>query len=715
VLRGRHRPIQGWKNEEVTQDDKGAQKMARLNYPDTATGSQIDDYHGVRVADPYRWLEDTESADTKAWIDAQNKVTFGFLESIPSREEIRKRLTELWDYPKASAPKRKGKRYFQNQNTGLQNQDVLFVKDGLEGKGRVLLDPNSFSEDGTVALVSWSVSKDGNWLAYAMSASGSDWLEWKIRDVSSGEDLPDEVRWSKFCDAAWNRDGSGFYYSRYDAPLPGEDYTGTNTYQKLYYHQRATNQEQDILIYERPDQRGWGFEALVSDDGKFLVLRVGEGTDTRNRVFYQNLETNGPFVELIPDLEAAYHFVGNDGTLFYFRTDLDATRARLISIETTNPKREHWLTLIPETNDVLEMVRMVNEEFIALYLHNAYHQIKRFALDGAYLGEIELPSLGSVSNTGSLLNLSGERQDAELFYGFWSFLQPPSIFRYDFKSHTSAVIFSPKLNFDAEQYETHQVFAPSKDGTLIPMFLTHKRGLVLNGKNRVLLYGYGGFNIALTPDFSASAITWLERGGVYAVANLRGGGEYGEEWHQAGMLNNKQNVFDDFIACAEWLIDQNITSTPRLAIMGGSNGGLLVGACMTQRPDLFGACIAQVGVMDMLRFQEFTIGWAWVSDFGSSADPDQFKTLYAYSPLHNLKPGTHYPAALITTGDHDDRVVPGHSFKFAAALQAAQSGDAPVLIRIQTKAGHGLGKPTALMIRETSDIFAFLDRVLLSS
>ena len=687
--------------------------MAVLNSPDTPTIDQTDNYHGISVNDPYRWLEDTESHDTKAWIEAQNKVTFEFLESIPSREDIRERLTELWDYPKASALIRKRGRYFQLQNTGLQNQDVLFVKEGLDAETRVLLDPNTLSEDGTVALNTWSVSKDGNWLAYAISTSGSDWLTWKIRNVSTCEDLPDEIRWSKFSGAAWKSDHSGFYYSRYDAPPPGEDYTGANYYQKLYYHQRGTNQEQDLLVYERPDQKEWGFDSLVTDDGKYLVLHVWEGTDTRNRVFYQNLQTGDPIVELIPELEAAYDFVGNDGTLFYFRTDLDAPRAHLISIETTNPARENWQTLIPETEDVLEMVRMVNNEFIALYMHHAYHQIKRFGLDGAFLGEIELPALGSISYTGNLLNLTGERQDYELFYGFWSFLYPQTIFRYDFKTHTSKAIFSPNLNFDAKQYETRQVFIPSKDGTLVPMFLTHKRGLVLDGKNRALLYGYGGFNIANTPWFTVTVATWIELGGVFASANLRGGGEYGEEWHQAGMLHNKPNVFDDFIACAEWLIAEKITSTPRLAIWGASNGGLLVGACMTQRPDLFGACIPAVGVMDMLRFQEFTIGWAWVSDYGSSADSDQFKTLYAYSPLHNLKPGTRYPATLITTADHDDRVVPGHSFKFAAALQAAQGGAAPTLIRIQTKAGHGLGKPTAIIIQEASDILAFLDRVLL--
>jgi len=677
--------------------------MSSFKYPATSTVDQIDDYHGTLVSDPYRWLEDTESPKTKSWIEAQNAVTFEFLENIPARKEIHKRMTALWDYPKASAPVRKGDRYFQLRNTGLQNQDVLFVREKGESEARVLLDPNTLSEDGTVALNTWAVSKDGNWLAYAISASGSDWLTWQVRDVSTGKDLPDEIKWSKFSEAAWKNDGTGFYYSGYDAPKPGEDYTGVNYY--------GTNQEEDVLVYERPDQKEWGFDSKVTDDGNYLILYVWMGTDTRNRVFYQDLRENSPIIELIPDLEAAYHFVGNDGATFYFRTDLDAPRARLISIDTRDPDRDKWQTLITESDDVLEIVMMVHDEFIALYMQDAHHLIKRFSVDGTYLGEIELPTLGSISYSGNLLNLTGRREDAELFYCFWSFLYPQTVFRYDFDTGKSDLIFSPDLDFNPEQYETRQVFVPSKDGTQVPMFLTHKRGLVADSNNPVLLYGYGGFNIALTPSFIASRLVWLERGGVYASANLRGGSEYGEKWHEAGMLHHKQNVFDDFIACAEWLIDQKITSSSKLAILGGSNGGLLVGACMTQRPDLFGACVPLVGVMDMLRFHKFTIGWAWVSDYGSSDKPDEFKTLYAYSPLHNLKPGTSYPATLITTADHDDRVVPGHSFKFAAALQAAHTGDSPTLIRIQTKAGHGLGKPTDVIIQETTDIYAFLDWV----
>ena len=601
--------------------------MSRLNYPSTHTVDQIDDYHGTLIPDPYRWLEDTDSPETKAWVEAQNATTFEYLESIPACRRIRERLTELWDFPKASALVRRGDRYFQLYNAGLQNQDVLIVKEGLDGEPRVLLDPNTLSEDGTVALNSWWVSKDGNKVAYAISASGSDWLTWRVRDVTTGEDLPDEIEWSKFSRASWLPDGSGFYYSRYDAPAPGESFTGVNYNHKVYYHQLGEQQKQDTLIYERPDNKEWGFDATVTDDGTYLVVSVWVGTDTRNGVFYQDLRTNGPIVELIPVLEAAYHFIDNDGPVFYLRTDLESPRGRLIAVDTEQPEREKWQTLIPESADVLELVIMVHGEFIALYVHDAYHQIKRYATDGGYLGEIKMPTLGSISYTGSLVNLTGRREDSELFCGFWSFLYPQTIFRFDFDTNSNEVIFSPDLDFNPDQYETRQVFITSKDGTRIPMFLTHKRGLVLNGKNPTLLYGYGGFNISLTPSFTASRIAWLERGGVYAAANLRGGGEYGEERHQAGMIHKKQNVFDDFIACAEWLIAEEITCTPKLAIMGGSNGGLLVGACMTQRSDLFGACVSQVGVMDMLRFHKFTIGWAWASDYGSSDDPDEFKTL----------------------------------------------------------------------------------------
>ena len=680
--------------------------MAKFVDPQSATGEQVDDYHGTLVADPYRWLEDTDSAETRAWIEAQNKLTFGFLEGIPEREALRQRLTELWDYPKAWAPLKKGNRYFQLRNSGLQNQDVLYVMDDLKGEARLLLDPNTLSSDGTVALTSWEVSPDGRWLAYATSASGSDWLTWRVRDVDSGSDLPDLVEWSKFSGAAWLQDNRGFFYSRYDAPEAGQEYLNATYYHKLYFHALNTPQAEDRLVYQRPDQKEWGFGAQVSDEGRYLIINVWQGTEVRNRMFYQDMHEGGPVVELISEMEAAYAFLGNDGPLFYLRTDLEAPRGRIIRVDIRQPDKAHWQTLVPESGDVIEAVKLLQDTFISVELHDAHHRLRRYALDGTPLGEIPLPTLGSIvlmENWG----FNGSRRDAELFIAFQSFAWPTSIYRYILRQEGLEMLFIPPIQFDFTPYVTRQVFVPSKDGTNVPLFLVHRRELP-EGPQPAFLYGYGGFNISMTPAFAISRLAWLERGGVLAVANLRGGGEYGEEWHQAGCLENKQNVFDDFIACAEYLIAQGITQADKLAIHGGSNGGLLVGACLAQRPDLFGAAIPAVGVLDMLRFHKFTIGWAWVSDYGSADDPQQFKTLYAYSPLHNLKPGTAYPPTLITTADHDDRVVPGHSFKFAAALQAAQGSEAPALIRIQTKAGHGFGKPTAILIEELADKFAFM-------
>jgi prolyl oligopeptidase len=676
-----------------------------VKFPVTRKSDQIDNYHGTFVEDPYRWLEDVDSPETQEWVRQQNELTFGFLEKIPARERFRQRLTALWDYPKASAPTKRGGRYFQFRNTGLQNQNVLYVLDSLEAEPRLLLDPNTLSADGTVALNNWEVSEDGHWLAYALSGSGSDWQKWHIRNVDTGEDQPEILEWSKFSGAAWRKDGSGFYYCLYPVPKEGETYLEANYNQQLFYHTLGTEQNQDVLVYERPDHKDWGFGATVTEDDRYLILHVWQGTDTRNRLFYQDLQIGGPVVELIPDLEASYEYIANDGAVFYFKTDLEAPRARIIAINTANPSRESWSTLVPQTSDTLEASVMAHNEFVLLYVHDASHQLKRFDLRGNFIGEIQLPTVGSV-----LELTSGKRRDDELFFAFNSFVYPPTVFQFDFTSGKNQVIWSPPMQFDFLQYETRQVFVTSKDGTRVPLFLVHRKDIQINGTNPTILYGYGGFKISNLPIFSISRLAWFEIGGVLAYSCLRGGGEYGEEWHQAGMLHNKQNVFDDFIACAEWLIEEKITSTSKLAIQGGSNGGLLVGACMTQRPDLFGAALPAVGVMDMLRFHKFTIGWAWVSDFGSADDPAFFKTLYAYSPLHNIKPGRIYPPTMITTADHDDRVVPGHSFKFAATLQAAQAGDAPVLIRIQTKAGHGFGKPTRVIIEEMADVFAFLVR-----
>jgi len=583
---------------------------------------------------------------------------------------------------------------------------VLYVgRTPDDPQARVLLDPNTLSADGTVALTNYAVSDDGKLLAYGLATAGSDWNEWRVRNVETGEDLPDRLQWVKFSGASWTKDGRGFFYSRYDEPKEGNLLQSTNYYQKLYYHRVGTPQSADELVYERRDHKEWGFGGYVTDDGRYLGIVVTMGTSPKNLFFYKDLTNpEAKVVELIPDFIADFTPVGNDGTTFYFRTDWEAPRGRLIAIDATRPERANWREIIPQSRDTLEAVRWVGGRFIALYLSDAKTQVRMFDREGKFVQEIALPGIGTAVGFG------GKPEATETFYAFTSFTQPTSIYRYDFATGKSTLLRQPKVAFDPGAYVTQQVFYKSKDGTRIPMFIVHRKGLKQDGKNPTLLYGYGGFNISLTPSFSPARIAWLEMGGVLAIPNLRGGGEYGEEWHQAGTKLKKQNVFDDFIAAAEWLIREKYTQPARLAIQGGSNGGLLVGACMTQRPELFGAALPAVGVLDMLRFNKFTIGWAWESDYGSPQNPEEFKALYAYSPLHNLKPGTRYPATLITTADHDDRVVPAHSFKFAAALQAAHKGDAPVLIRIETRAGHGAGKPTSKLIEETADVWAFLVR-----
>lgn len=678
-----------------------------ITYPTTEKSNQVDNYHGTLVADPYRALEDPDSEATKAWVDAQNKITFNYLNQIPAREKIQQRLTKLWDYEKYGIPFKEGENYFYFKNDGLQNQSVLYTLPSLDAEPRVLLDPNTLSEDGTVALSGIEISENGKLLAYSLSTSGSDWQEWKVRNIQTSEDLPDHLKWVKFSGASWTHDHQGFFYSRYDEPNEKTKLEDVNYYQKLYYHKLGTSQSEDILIYHRPDQKEWGFGGSVTEDGKYLIISVWLGTDPRNLVFYKDLTNpDAEVVELINQFEADYSFIDNDDSVFYFRTDLNASRGRVIAIDTKQPTSENWLEIIPQAAETLESVGILNNQFVADYLHNAHSQIKIFDLTGNFIREVELPGLGSAGGFG------GKSYDTETFYSFTSFTIPGTIYRYDMKTGKSEIFRQPQVDFNPDEYETKQVFYQSKDGTQLPMFITHKKGISLDSNNPTYLYGYGGFNASLTPNFSVSLLVWLEMGGVYAVPNLRGGGEYGEEWHQAGMKEKKQNVFDDFIAAAEWLIANNYTQPQKLAIGGGSNGGLLVGACMTQRPELFAAALPAVGVMDMLRFHQFTIGWAWVAEYGSSENAEEFKTLYAYSPLHNLKPGTAYPATLITTADHDDRVVPAHSFKFAAALQECHVGHAPVLIRIETKAGHGAGKPTAKIIEEAADKWGFLVRVL---
>ena len=678
-----------------------------MTYPPTRTTNQVDNYHGVAVADPYRWLEDDNAPETQAWVAEQNKVTAAFLGRIPALPAIRERLTKLWNYERYGFPSRHGGRYFFSKNNGLQNQSVLYWQPSLDAVPTMLLDPNTLSPDGTVALSGLSVSEDGQRLAYGLSTAGSDWQEWRVRDVTTGADLPDVIRWVKFSRASWTKDGKGFFYSRYDEPNEATRLTKVNYFQKLYFHRLGTAQAEDKLIYERPDQKEWGFGGHVTDDGRYLIIGVSRGTDPKNCVFYLDLaDPQAKVVELLPDFQADFNFIEHDGPVFWFRTDLDAPRGRLIAININHPERANWRELVPQSAATLTGVSVVNHQFFAEYLQDAASAVRVFALDGRPIREVALPGLGSVGGFG------GRPGDTETFYSFTSYTVPGRIYRYDATTGTSTVWQEPKVDFQPDRYETKQVFFRSKDGTRVPMFITHLKGLKLGGRNPTVLYGYGGFNISLTPGFSPANLVWMEMGGVYAVPNLRGGGEYGEEWHQAGTKLKKQNVFDDFIAAAEWLVANGYTSPRKLAISGGSNGGLLVGACLTQRPDLFGAALPAVGVMDMLRFHKFTIGWGWCSDYGSADDADEFKALYAYSPLHNLRPGTKYPATLITTGDHDDRVVPAHSFKFAATLQAAQAGPTPTLIRIETKAGHGAGKPTAKVIEERAEGLAFLTEVL---
>lgn len=671
-------------------------------YPVTKTVNQVDDYFGTKVADPYRWLEDLDSADTKAWIESQNKVTFSYLEKIPQRAKLKARLTELWNYEKFSAPFKEGNKYFYYKNDGLQNQSVLYVADSITDKGRVLLDPNTLSTDGTIALSGISISDDGKILAYGLSSGGSDWQEWRFRDVETGKDLTDVLKDIKFSGASWSKDGKGIYYSRYPKADDANKLEDANYFQKLYYHTLGTPQTDDYVVYERPDDKEMGVGGFVSEDGNWLIMNVWKGTSPKNQIFFKNLTmSRAPVMPVVDKFEAEYSFIGNDGSKFYFKTDKNAPKGKIVVVDALEADKK-WKDLIPQAADTLESVSLINNQLVLGYLKDAYTQIKIHDLDGKFVRNVELPGIGSAGGFG------GKRDDTETFYSYSSFNTPPTIYRYDMKTGKSELFRESKVKFNPDNYEVKQVFYNSKDGTKIPMFIVHKKGVKLDGKNPTLLYGYGGFSVSLTPAFSVSRLVWMEQGGVFAMANLRGGAEYGEEWHEAGTKLKKQNVFDDFIAAAEYLIKNKYTQPKKLAIQGGSNGGLLVGAVLNQRPELFGAALPAVGVMDMLRFQKFTIGWAWTSDYGSSEESaEMFKALYAYSPIHNIKPKD-YPAVLITTADHDDRVVPSHSFKYAATIQKNQTGTAPVLIRIETRAGHGAGKPTAKVIEEQADIYGFL-------
>ncbi len=679
-----------------------------ITYPNTKTVDQADDFHGTEVKDPYRWLEDEarKSKDVTKWIEDQNKVTFNYLKKLPGRDAIEKRLSKLWNYEKFGAPSKQGEHYYFTRNSGLQNQSVLYTMPALDAEPKVLIDPNKWSEDGTVALSGLSFSDDGKYLAYGIQDGGSDWRTWRVIEIATQKILDDKIEWVKFSGATWTPDNRGFFYARFDEPKEGQQFQSLNLNQKIYYHRIGTQQSQDVLVYQRPDHPDWGFNIDVTEDGRYMVITVWKGTDDRYRVLYRDLQE--PYampVDLIDTFANDYTFVGNDGPNFFFRTNLDAPLGRVISININTPDEKQ--EVIPEAKETLRGAGIVGNMFVASYLQDAKTQVKLFSLNGKFVREVEFPGIGSGGGFG------GKQSDTETFYSFSSFATPPSIYKYDMITGKSELFRQAKVDFNPDDYKVSQVFYSSKDGTKVPMFVAHRKDIELDGNNPTLLYGYGGFNIPLTPSFSTTRLAWMELGGVFAMANLRGGGEYGEKWHKAGTKLQKQNVFDDFIAAAEWLIANKYTSKKKLAIQGGSNGGLLVGACITQRPDLYGAALPAVGVMDMLRFHKFTAGRYWVDDYGcADTNADEFKALLAYSPYHNLKPGIRYPATLVTTADTDDRVVPGHSFKFAAALQAAQSGDAPTLIRIETRAGHGSGKPTAKIIEEYADMWAFLARNL---
>jgi prolyl oligopeptidase len=671
-------------------------------YPPARRDDVVDDYHGTAVSDPYRWLEDPHSPDTQAFVAAQNELTRSFVDELPGHAAWTERLTRLWNYPRVTPPEVRHGRFFFQRNDGLQNQPVLYRQDGPTAEPVVLLDPNGLSDDGAVALINESYTDDGRLLAYSLSVAGSDWQEIRVRDTDTAQDHADLIQWCKFTDAAWLPDNSGFFYARYPAPGEMPD-APPSTHQRVYFHRLGTAQATDALVYARPDAPDLGFAPQVTGDGRYLILTVWDGTDPRNRLYYRDLSSDGDFVRLIDVMEAKYEFLTNDGPLFYFVTDLAAPNGRIIALNIANPDRAHWQEIVPESDEVIELTAVVHNHFIVDRLHHAHHRLSLYRLDGAPAGEIPLPVPGSV------MALHGRRAHDTLYIAFQSFLYPPTVLRYHIPTGELTTWHKPDIPFDATAYETTQVFYPAKDGTRVPLFITYKKGLRLDGQNPTLLYGYGGFNISLTPLFSVSRLAWLEQGGVYAQASLRGGTEYGETWHQAGMLGNKQNVFDDFIAAAEWLIDQGYTSPAKLAIEGRSNGGLLVAACLLQRPDLYGAVHCGVPVIDMLRYHKFTAGRYWTSEYGNGeTDPDHFRFLMAYSPLHNVRPGVSYPPTLITTAETDDRVVPMHAEKFAATLQAADSGRHPLLLRVEVRAGHGLGKPTGKLIAEAADVYTFL-------
>lgn len=667
----------------------------------------IDDYHGTKVPDPYRWMEDIASPETRSWFEAQNREARAHFDAIRAHGRISARLTELWDYPRhvtpvCPVPVRRKDRVFFMKNEGLQGQPVLYVQTGLDGEPAPLIDPNALSSDGTIALTRFSPSHDGRLLAYSLSQSGSDWQEIRIREVDTGRDYEEVLINVKFTGMAWKHDGTGFYYTRFPDPgsVSAED---QSCFARVCWHRVGTSQASDLLVHEQPDDKELRFDPLVSDDGEYLLLFASRGTAPRNRVYYRDLSSDAPFIHLLDREDALYDLIGNDGSVFYFLTDRNAPRRRIIAIDSARPQEECWREIVLERPDTLQAANMAADTFVCSYLHDASSILIVFDSGGKTLGEVSLPGKTSV------VAVESRREDGQILIALNSFLEPPSVWLFELKSRHMAPWQRPRLTFDPERFETEQVFYPSKDGTRVPIFLTHRKDIRHDGNNPTILYGYGGFDSSMTPAFSPSVILWIESGGVFAHAGLRGGGEYGEEWHRAGMLQNKQNVFGDFIAAGEWLIAQGYTRPEKLAIMGRSNGGLLVAACMLQRPDLFGAVICNVPVTDMLRYHRFTVGRYWVPEYGNAEESaGQFCFLYAYSPLHNVKPGLKYPAVVVGTGESDDRVWPSHAFKFVATLQAAGESENPVLLRVETKAGHGLGKPTGKVIEEESDFYAFL-------
>jgi prolyl oligopeptidase len=739
-------------------------------YPPAMRGDHVDVYHGVRVADPYRWMEDIDSPATRAWVEAQSKLSRGYLDAIPGRQAIRDRLMRIWNFERWTPPEHFGGYWFYSHNDGLQNQSVIYVAPDPDAKARLLIDPNTLSRDGTIALRETAVSDDGGLFAYALSDAGSDWQTWHVRDVSTGHDLPDVLQWSKAGGGSWRKDNSGFYYTRYSAPRPGEALKAANQYEKLYFHRLGTPQSADVLIYIRRDDPDWFVAGQVTDDGRYLIITANHGDEVQNTLLVQRLATgnavaatpaaaggqaaaraptaadvrataqgraapgDGIVTAIIPKPTAMYTFIGNVGRTLYVLTDDGAPRNRIIAIDLAHPGRSHWTTIVPESKDALDSVTLVGHQLIAVYLEDAHSAVRRYSLQGRFLGGVALEGLGTASG------FQGRIEDTTTYYSFSSFTQPPSIYRLDLAgggtgaggagvaegaagadaapgagagpaglAKAGVLWRQPFVNgFTPDDFETRQVFYQSKDGTRVPLYIVSRKGVKQDGSNPTILYGYGGFDVSLEPAFSPRIAGWLQLGGVYAMANIRGGGEYGRAWHEAGMKTHKQNVFDDFIAAARYLIAERWTSPARLAIWGGSNGGLLVGATAQQAPELFAAAIPQVGVLDMLRFAEFTVGKGWESDYGSVSNPEEFRALLAYSPLQNVRAGVNYPPTLIMTGDHDDRVFPAHSFKFAAAMQRADPHGQPILLRVDTRAGHGSGKPTSKLIEETTDIFAFV-------